>query len=216
MKFKPLIGAAIVALAVAYVAGSAESQDGMPEIPGMDADAMAMLNDMRQAHENPITPGPFHTRIEHFIGEWDVTIGNVYRIGPDSPPVKSTGSAKVEWILGGRFAVEHLNAELNMGGMEIPLESITTTGYDNYRNLYVGSMCSNGSTEIIPFQGTISPDGKTLTYYGTMHEPMLNVTSRMIRIVSTIIDADHHTTDVYDLHAGDDFKVLEFSYQRKK
>ena len=76
-------------------------------------------------------------------------------------------------------------------------------------------MFSGMTTEVINFQGGVSPDGKTFNFYGTMHEPMLNVTGRLVRFATTITDENHHTTAVYDLHAGEDYKVLEFAYERR-
>ncbi len=136
-------------------------------------------------------------------------------LGPDAAPLESTGTAEVKWIYGQRFAVATLEAQQDMGDMKIPLESMTITGYDNFRNQYVGSMCSAMSTEIINFQGGVTPDGSTFNFYGTMHEPMLNVVGRLVRFTTTIVDENNHTLSVYDLHAGEDYKVLEFAYRRR-
>lgn len=203
----------VVGVGVAYAAGSAISQDAPP--PGMDEQAMAMMKQLQTAHDNPTFPGPFHERLNHFIGRWDVTV-RIWPMGPEAPPLESTGRATIEWMLGNRFTLERLDAELDMGGgMKIPLESVGITGYDNYRNQYVGTMCSAMSTELIDFQGAVSLDGTTFDFYGTMHEPMLNVSGRMIRFRTTIKGPDHHVTEVFDLHAGEDHKSLEFVYTRR-
>ena len=203
---------AVAAVAAAYVAGAGipVAQDPADAM----ADAQAMVQAMEAAHAAPTAPGPFHEKLNRFIGDWDVTI-RVWPMGPDAPPMESTGSSSIEWAYGDRFAIEKLDADLRMGEMVMPLDSMTITGYDNYRNQYVGTMISGMSTEMINFQGGVSPDGTTFDYYGTMHEPMLKVTGRLVRFNTVTDSNDHFVTSVYDLHAGSDYKVLEFEYVRK-
>lgn len=203
----------MVALAVcAFAAEMPRVQDEQPV--GMSEEAMGLVQAMKSAHENPTTPGEFHTKLEHFVGDWDVTL-RMWMAGPDAPPAETGGTSHVEWILDGRFISERMQAELDMGGMKVPLDSFSVTGYDNYRNVYVGSLFGSLSTEIINTQGGVSPDGRTFTAYGTMHEPNLNVAGRMVRFQTKIVDEHHHVVTVYDLHAGEDYKALEFSYSRK-
>ena len=211
MKMRQLVIGFALGLMVAITAGTVRFQDAPP---GMDAQAMAMVKSLKAAHANPTAPSEFHKKLDHFIGDWDVTV-RMWMMGPDSAPMETAGTAEVKWIYGQRFAIETLEAQLDMGGMKIPLESMTITGYDNFRNQYVGSMCSAMSTEIINFQGGVTPDGSTFNFYGTMHEPMLNVVGRLVRFTTTIVDEDNHTVSVYDLHAGEDYKVLEFVYRRR-
>lgn len=211
MKMRHLTCGFALGLIVAITAGTVRFQDAPP---GMDAQAMAMVKSMKAAHNNPTAPSEFHKKLDHFIGDWDVT-ARVWMMGPDEAPLESTGTAGIKWIYGQRFTIETMEANMDMGGMKIPLDSMIITGYDNYRNQYVGTMCGAMNTELINFQGGVTPDGSTFTYYGTMHEPMLNVTGRLVRFTTTIVDEDNHTVSVYDLHAGEDYKVLEFAYRRR-
>jgi hypothetical protein len=71
-------------------------------------------------------------------------------------------------------------------------------------------------TQLLTMRGNMSQDGKTLTMYGEMDEPMLGVKGRLVKYVTEIIDDNHHVFSVYDLHAGDDYKVVEVAYTRKK
>lgn len=64
--------------------------------------------------------------------------------------------------------------------------------------------------------GTRDPSGKRWTFYGEMDEPMLDVQDRMVKYVVEIVDADHHVFSVYDLHAGDGYRVVEVAYTRSK
>jgi len=221
MRIRDVAGGFAVGLALAIGAGwvtargASGVRGGQEPPPGMSPEALAMVQAMKSAHDNPGEPGAFHRKLERFIGEWDVTV-RVWMMGPDLPPLESPGASKIDWVLGGRFTMETITADLNMGGMAVQMESMLVSGYDNYRNIYVGTLMGNTSTEIIPYQGGVSLDGRTFNHYGTMHEPMLNVSGRMIRFETVIEDDDHHTTAVYDLHAGEDYKVLEFAYARKR
>ena len=209
MSFAAGVGCAtVLAITMTGPMQDAASQDAGPHF-----DVQQMMQDLQTAHANPTEPGPFHEVLGRVAGEWDVTVR--ISMGPGMPAMESTGSARFEWALGKRWMVEHLDAELNMGGTTMPLDSVTYTGYDNYRNVYVGAMFSGMSTEMIPFQGGLDPSTGTYHYYGTMHEPMLNITGRMIRFSTTFLSDDHFKSEVYDLHAGEDYKALEFEYTRK-
>ena len=215
MNLKSISCGLVLGVAATLAAGTALTQEPPPEaMPGMTPEAMAMVKAMKEAHANPTVPSEFHAKLASFVGEWDVTI-RIWAMGPDAPPMESHGTAHTESIFGDRFTMETLSAELDMGGMKMPLDSISIIGYDNFRNLYVGSLVSAMSTEIINFQGGVSPDGSTFNFYGKMHEPMLNVTGRLVRFATTLVDEDNYVTDVYDLHAGEDYRVLQFSYERK-
>ena len=47
-----------------------------------------------------------------------------------------------------------------------------------------------------------------------MDEPMLDVIGRTVKYVTRIISEDEHVFSIYDLHAGDDYKVLEITFKR--
>ena len=88
------------------------------------------------------------------------------------------------------------------------------TGYDNYRNMYTGSWFSNMSTNMLTMTGTRHPQTGVFTYYGEMDEPGIKVTGRTVKYVTRIIDRNTHVFEIIDLHAGDDYKVIEITYTR--
>ena len=57
---------------------------------------------------------------------------------------------------------------------------------------------------------------KAALVFGQMDEPMLKVYGRTIKYVTKIVSPDKHVFSIYDLHAGDDYKVIEITYERKK
>jgi hypothetical protein len=90
------------------------------------------------------------------------------------------------------------------------------TGYDNNRNLYVGCWADTMGTQLLTMKGSMSPDGKTFTTYGEMDEPMLGVVGRMVKFQTKVVDQDNAVFSIYDLHAGDNYKVAEVTYKRQK
>ena len=97
-----------------------------------------------------------------------------------------------------------------------PHDGMGYFGYDNYQRMYVGCWVSSSSTQMLTMRGAMSPDGKKLTMYAEMDEPMLGVYGRLIKCVTDYVDDDTQIFSVYDLHAGDNYKVFEIEYKRKK
>lgn len=60
------------------------------------------------------------------------------------------------------------------------------------------------------------PVSDVFTYYGYMDEPTMGVYARTVKTVTRIIDADTYVFEMYDPHAGEDYKVMEITYKRKK
>jgi len=157
------------------------------------------------------TPGDAHKHLNYFVGRWK-TKSKIYMGGPGSPAMESDGESNMKWVLGGRFIMDEYTGSM----MGMPYEGIGLTGYDNYRNLYVSSWCSNQGTNMLTMAGMRHPETGVFTYYGEMDEPGLNVTGRTVKYVTRIVDPDHFLFEIIDLHAGDDYKVIELSYARIK
>ena len=88
-------------------------------------------------------------------------------------------------------------------------------GYDGFKNLYTITAVDNMNTQTINSVGTRDPSGKKFTFYGHMDEPMLDVYGRVVKFVYRIINENKYVIDVIDLHASDDYKVVEIAYTRK-
>ena len=75
--------------------------------------------------------------------------------------------------------------------------------YNNVRNMYKGYWVDSMETQLFTYTGSPTPDHKRITCYGTMDEPVLKVTGRHICYLTTIIDSDAHSFEMFDLHASD-------------
>ncbi len=156
-------------------------------------------------------PSEHHKHLDAFVGKWNTTM-RMWMEGPGSAPMEAPGVSEIKWGFGGRFIVEDHNGQM----MGQPYIGMGLTGYDNYQNMYIGIWANNQATSLINMKGIRDPSGKRWTFFGEMDEPMLDVYGRTVKYVIDMIDADTHTFAVYDLHAGDEYKVVEVAYKRAK
>jgi hypothetical protein len=187
--------------------------------PGMPDQAQMM--EMMKKWQEAASPSEHHKHLAHFVGTWETTT-KVWMAGPGSPPTETKGTATVKWIMDGRFILEEHSSEMAMPDMAtgqiklIPFTGLGITGYDNYKNMYVSTWVDNQNTHLLTMRGGRDPSGKTFTAYGEMDEPMLDIGGRMVKYVTRIINQDKHVSEMIDLHARDDYKVVEIVYTRKK
>lgn len=172
------------------------------EMPSPEAMAKAM---------KVTRPGPAHEYFKKIVGKWDVVM-KVSMGGPGSPPIETTGESEFRLIMGGRFVLEEVRGSM----MGMPFDGMGITGYDNDKNLYVSTWVDNMNTHMLHMSGSRDhATGKTLTMYGTMSEPMLDVSDRMVKYVTRWTGDDSFVLEVYDLHVSDDYKVVEIEYKRQ-
>jgi len=181
-----------------------EVKDGEPQ---MTAEQQAMMAEWIKLSG----PGEHHKHLEAFAGKWNTTT-KVWMGGPGTAAVESPGTSAIRLVLGGRFLMEEHHGTM----MGLPYEGVGMTGYDNYRNVYTASWCSNQGTNMLTMTGMRDPKTGTFTYYGEMDEPGLKVIGRTVKYVSRVVDEDHFVFEVVDLHAGDDYKVIEITYERQE
>jgi hypothetical protein len=123
-------------------------------------------------------------------------------------------------VLDGRYLRQHMKGDMLMpdatGQIKpTPYEGMGLTGYDNYRKSYVGHWQDNLTTAMHTFSDQRSPDGKTLTMYGLMDEPMLDMFARHVKYVTMIENDNKFVFAVYDLAAGENHKAFEIVYERQ-
>ncbi len=181
-----------------------EAQEGMPE---MSAEDMAHM----QEYMKLMQPGEAHKHLHNYVGVWD-TVSRIWMGGPGTQAMESTGTSTFTSVLGGRWVMEEHTGTM----MGMPYLGKGMMGYDNYKNLYVGTWYSNMSTEMLQMVGGRHPKTGVVTMYGVMDEPQLSVHGRTIKYVIKQTDDDHFTFEIIDLHASDDYKVIELNYTRRK
>ncbi|MGI9015226.1 MAG: DUF1579 domain-containing protein [Phycisphaerales bacterium] len=206
-------------IAAGFVLGTALLlPTGSPSAPAAAHQDPPSMEEMMAAMEKAMTPGPEHAQLARAAGTWDLTM-KIYMAGPDAERTSYKGTSVITSELGGRFILDRARWTMMMpnatGAMEeIEVEGIGITGFDNTRQMYVGSWCDSMNTHLLTMAGSMPPGSNVLTMYGEMDEPMLNVFGRTVKYVITHIDDNHSTFAIYDLHAGDDYKVVEIEYTR--
>jgi hypothetical protein len=204
-------------------AAGAGSAGGAGVSGGMKMPSPEELQKMMDEYIKSLQPGEPHKQMAKSAGTWDTTT-RMWMGGPGMPPIELKGSAERKLVLGGRFLLATFNskmpdfASMGAGGPPkfIDSQGMGLFGYDNARNLYVGCWANDMGTQLLTFRGGASPDGKTITMYGEMDEPGIDVYGRFVKYVTQLIDDDTELFSVYDLHAGEDYKVVEITYKRKK
>jgi hypothetical protein len=214
--FVALIGATL-SIAAGVALSAEEKQAGGEPMQQPSPDQMQQMMAKWLA---TINPGEHHEKLAPFVGAWNLEI-KTWMGGPGTPPSVAKGKATARRVLGKRYVLEEMTAQMMLpdatGQLKpTPFEGLGMTGYDNYRNMYQTSWADNMSTDLLQFSGACDPDGKTFRYYGAMDEPMLDVIGRTVKVVYRVLDEDKHVFEMYDLHAGDDYKVMEITYTRQK
>ena len=172
----------------------------------MTPEQQAMMDKMMKA----ATPGPQHAKLAKTAGEWTCTVK--YQWDPSQPWQETQSSATVTTLMDGRYVQEAITA--TMGGM--PFSGLGVTGYDNVTGKYVSTWIDNMGTGIMTSVGTADASGKVIHWVGTMSDPMTGKTSKS-RMVTTTIDDDHHTFEMFSIPFGakKEAKTMSIDYVRK-
>ena len=201
------LAAAILCIVATNHVLSQDTPDKMPPgMPEMSAEDMAHM----QEYMKLMQPGEAHKILHRHVGTWK-TVTRIWMGGPGSPPLSSTGTSTLTSILGGNWIQEEHSGSM----MGMPYLGMGMMGYDNYKNLYVSTWYSNMGTELLQMSGARNPETGVITMYGKMDEPQLSVHGRTVKYVMTPNDQDHFTFAIIDLHAGDNYKVIEMTYTRQ-
>ena len=191
----------VLALLVASVAIAADTPKDKAAKEKAAMDAM-----MRAA-----TPGDAHKKLNAMAGTFDAKVKMWMEAG--APPMESAGKAVNEWVLGGRWLQQRFDGTM----MNMPFSGIGYTGYDNIRQMYVGTWMDNMSTSFMTSSGG-APDasGKIWTFSGMGMDPMSGEAVNFNEKI-TVTDNDHHLFEMWGPGPdGNVFKMMEISYTRKK
>ena len=201
-----LAGLALLVVVAALAIGADEKAKSAKPAAGHAMDEKAMMEAMAKYS----TPGAEHKALEQFAGTWD-TNAKMW-MAPGTPPQESTGTAENKMTLGGRFLEQKF--EGNMMGQ--PFTGMGYTGYDLYKKEYIGNWMDSMGTGIMKSTGKADPSGKTMTFTGTMDDPMQQK-SMPFKEVIKVVDNDHHVFEMWSPGPdGKMFKMMEITYTRKQ
>ena len=164
---------------------------------------------MMEVYTKLATPGAPHKLLASMVGSW--TTKTKSWMEPNKPPMETTGTCEQKMILGGRFLQQEYTGDM-MGNR---FTGINVIGYDNHTKKYVSTWIDSMSTGIYFFQGTASPDGKTITQESNYDDP---VRGPMIwRSVTRIVDDNTLVYEAYGIgKGGKEEKMAEMTVTRKQ
>lgn len=174
------------------------------------ADPTAEQKEMMEKMTKAATPGPQHAMLAKMAGEWTATVK--FQMDPSQPWQESAGTSVVTAVMDGRY-IQESNTSTMMGA---PFSGMGVTGYDNVLGKYVSTWIDNMGTGIMNSTGTADAGGKTITWSGMMSDPITGKPSKA-RMVTTLIDDNHHTFDMYTVPPGakKEMKTMTIDYMRK-
>ena len=156
-----------------------------------------------------MTPGDMHKKLEFFVGSWNAE-SKIWDKGPNNPPIISKGNARYSLVFGGRYLKEDFKGEM----MKQPFVGTGYTAYDNMKKKYTGTWIDNMGTAISTMEGSFDSDGKVLTFWGKMDDPMTGEMNKDVKYVYRIIDKNKH---VFESFTGtSDQPDFQITYTRKK
>lgn len=154
-----------------------------------------------------MTPGPMQEALSKMAGDW--TAHTTLWMHPGAEPVNSQGSVTAEMIFGGRYL--KMNHKGNMMGM--PFEGMSIEGYDNALKTFVSIWIDNMGTGILYSTGIASDDGKTITYTGSMVDP-LTAEKMTVRQIVLLNEDGTINFEMYMPFEGTEYKSMEIHYVR--
>ena len=198
---KTSVALALTAMLVSAVALAADAP------PQMSAEQKAMMDKMMKA----ATPGAQHAMLSKMAGDWNCTVK--YQMDPSQPWQTSQSSATITALMDGRYIQETDAGQ--MSGM--PFNGMGVYGFDNVSCKYVSTWIDNMGTGIMSSVGTADASGKVITWIGTMNDPVTGKPAKE-RMVTTVIDDNHHTFEMYGTPPGGkkEMKMMSIDYMRKQ
>jgi len=105
------------------------------------------------------TPEPQteHKWLQKLVGDW--TVETECNMGPDQPPMKTSGRESVR-TLGGLWTIGEGSGDTPDGGT---WDSIMTLGFDPQTKRFVGTFIASVMTHLWPYNGTLDETGRVLT-----------------------------------------------------
>jgi Protein of unknown function (DUF1579) len=174
------------------------------------AEEMKQMMEMAKLNEN-------HKLLATTAGTWSYTV-KMY-MDPSGKPTESTGTAKREAIMDGRYVSGDYTGKFKMPGAdgkltETNFHGMSMDGYDNVKKKFVSGWVDNMGTGIMTMDGTYDAATKTFTYTGEFE--MMPGTKEKVRQLIKMTDATHMTMEYYEDRGQGETKTMEIDYTKKK
>ena len=154
------------------------------------------------------TPGDAHKMMAAETGTWNCDM--TFWEEANGKPSKSTSTANVKMILGGRYQ-EAIYSGTMMGQ---PFEGKSTLAYNNASKEFTTTFIDNMGTGMMVATGKYDEANKSMNFKGDMVNP-LNGKKTAYREVYTIVDTNTRKMEMYDTKNGTEYKSMEIIMKRK-
>jgi hypothetical protein len=174
------------------------------------AEEMKQMMEMAKLNEN-------HKLLATTAGTWSYTVK--MWMDPNGKPTESTGTAKREAIMDGRYVSGDYTGKFKMPGadgkiQEMNFHGMSMDGYDNVKKKFVSGWVDNMGTGIMTMDGTYDAATKAFTYTGEYE--MMPGMKEKVRQVIKMPDATHMTMEYYEDRGQGEARTMEINYTKKK
>ncbi len=156
-------------------------------------------------------PQAEHRWLERLVGEW--TYDAECTMGPDQPPMKSTGSERVR-SLGGLWFLCEGQGEMPGCG---PCTTLMTLGYDPQGKRYLGTWVGSMMSHLWVYDGKMDAAGKVLSLHSEGPSMAGDGSTANYKDVIEFVSDDHRVMTSHVL--GSDKKwtqIMTAHYRRKE
>lgn len=155
-----------------------------------------------------MTPGWAHEMMKKHEGNWKTV--NTFWMDPSADSTVVVGNSKIEMILGGRY-MKATHKGVMMG---MPFEGIELDGYDNAKKEFTSVWIDNMGTGIAVSHGKYDKSTKTITYTGSMYDPMAQKDVDVRQTVD-LSDDNQIITEMFVTQADKEVKVMHIEMTRE-
>jgi hypothetical protein len=163
-----------------------------------------------QACMNAGMPGPMHEKLMKSVGTWTGT--STHWMAPGMPPTTSPCDVTITKEMDGRYVRSEYKGEMpGMGSFR----GLGYNGFDNVSQKFVSTWIDSMSTGIMTGVGTLSPDGKAMTWDFSYNCPITKQTQKM-REVERYTGDDTMTLEMSgkDPKSGQEYQMMKIDLKR--
>jgi len=161
-----------------------------------------------KAWQEYATPGNPHKLMADEVGTWNCDM--TFWAEPNGKPEKSTTTAEIKMVLGGRYQ-ESVYKGTMMGQ---PFEGKSTLAYNNASKEYTTTFIDNMGTGMMVAMGKYDESKKSMEFKGEMVNPV-NGEKTPYREVYTIVDPKTRKMEMFDTKNGSEYKSMEIVMTKK-
>jgi hypothetical protein len=206
MKLRMAICGVLVFLLAAASADELFAQDK----PAKKRSLTEIAKDAIDKNKAEVTkPGEQHKHLAAMAGNWVYT-GKIW-MGPDAPPVETSGTSTNTIILGGRYLKQEVKGEFQA----VEFEGVGLVGFNKMMNRLESVWIDNMGTAMLIMNGNFDPEGKVVTSFGD-YKDLMKGGMQKVKSISTMTGPDEIKDEMFMLEPdGTEIKTMELIYKRK-